>query len=332
MADADLKYFAQDLISAGRMSEDDLLRFRRMTGKDFEISDGEANLLFEVNDAVETPEGWTEYFVNAISSYVLYQTAPQGYVTDENAAWLRARIDHDGVVETETELHLLLSLLKNAHNVTNDIEKFTLDQVGAAVRSGTGYIGKNRQLKPGVIGEAEIHILRRVLYSVSGDQGISISQTEAEFIFDLNEETLAAENHTDWQDLFVKAIANHLMMNTAYNEPSREEALRQENWLESPTNAITIGSLFKSIFDKNHRKSLLNAETDMQNTLEHGSMFTDEVAIANAEKVTDLEATWLIERLNRDGQLDANEKALLDFLKQECPDIHASLTPLLNAA
>ena len=168
------------------MDTDELLEFRRMTGKDFKISANEADILFNINDVVETPDGWPEYFINAISDYLLYQNPPQGYITTAKAAWLRARIDHDGVVESETELALLLSLLKQANNVTDDISE--------------------------------------------GDE--------------------------------------------MFNQPD----------------------------------------------------------MAQAEKITSLEASWLIERLNRDGQLDKNEKALLAYLKQECPNIHANLTPLLNAA
>ena len=349
---ADIKFldFSNDLLAQGTMDADELLEFRRMTGKDFEISSNEADILFKVNNTVETPDDWPEYFINAISHYLLNQTPPQGYITTAKAAWLRARIDHDGVVESETELALLLSLLKQANNVTDDIEKFALEQVGQAVLHGKGYMGKQRELKPGVIGQTEIQILRQVLYSVSSHRGISISQVEAEFIFDLNEKTLEAENHDDWQELFVKAMTNHLMMVTAYEEPDRLEALRQENWLRDESRVVTFGSIFRGVFNKDYGtlvreerkgfsddiKSIFTGTNPTQDKLDaeetNKYMFGNQADMAQAEKITSLEASWLIERLNRDGQLDKNEKALLAYLKQECPNIHANLTPLLNAA
>jgi len=333
---ADIKFldFSDSLLRQGTMDADELLEFRRMTGKDFEISADEADILFKVNDAVETPEGWPEYFINAISHYLLNQTKPERYMTPAKAAWLRARIDHDGVVESETELALLLSLLRQADNVTDGIEQFALEQVGQAVLHGKGYMGKQRELKPGVIGETELYILRQVLYSASGDKGISISRTEAEFIFDLNEATLTAENHDDWQDLFVKAMTNHLMMVTAYEEPDRLEALRQENWLRDTTPSVGISAVFKSIFNKDYKANVGSASDVLygnKDTSQSDKMFND-ADMAEAEKITFDEASWLIERLNHDGQLDANERALLAYLKQECPNIHANLTPLLNAA
>ena len=55
-------------------------------------------------------------------------------------------------------------------------------------------------------------------------------------------------------------------------------------------------------------------------------------AVASAEQVTEREASWLIERINRDGVLNENEKALLKFLEEECPNIHNSLVPMIKAA
>jgi len=72
---ADIKFldFSNDLLAQGTMDADELLEFRRMTGKDFEISSNEADILFKVNNTVETPDDWPEYFINAISHYLLNQ-------------------------------------------------------------------------------------------------------------------------------------------------------------------------------------------------------------------------------------------------------------------
>ena len=54
------------------------------------------------------------------------------------------------------------------------------------------------------------------------------------------------------------------------------------------------------------------------------------LAIGASEPVDEAEAGWLAERINRDGELHDAEKALLMFIKQESPDIHPALKPLLN--
>ena len=52
--------------------------------------------------------------------------------------------------------------------------------------------------------------------------------------------------------------------------------------------------------------------------------------IAVNEQITEEEARWLAERIGRDGTLHENEKALLMFIKQESPDIHPLLQPLMD--
>ena len=331
MSHGSVKTFGASILAKGEITDEELLQLRRKIGKDFQIDEAEANLLFEINDTVKTPKGWSSYFINVISTYMLYQGEPKGYVTESMATWLRARIDHDGVVETVTELGLLLHLIKHAYNITSSLEKFALDQVGQAVMSGKGFIGRNMQLTPGAIGEAEIEILRKVLHGISSEGGISISRMEAEFLFDLNEATLSANNHPSWQRVFVQGIANHLMMLGAYEELDIEEARRLEKWENDPKaigriRDVTIDQVkeafkskpFQGIFDKNEYKT------------DHRHM--NELEAEQAERITRGEADWLIERLNRDNKLDVNEEALLAFLAVECPMIHSSLQTYIKAA
>ncbi len=319
--------FAAEIIQKGNLSEAELLRLRRMVGQDFVIDPIEAELLFQINDTVETPKPWNSYFITVITSYLIDQGQPKGYVTQEQATWLRSRIDHDGVVETVTELGLLLNLITQASNVTDELERFTLQQVGQAVIAGKGYLGQNRKLEPGVIGAVEVELLRKVLYGVSSEGGISISRSEAEFLFELNEATSGANHHQDWQRLFVQGLANHLMMVAAWEEPDIQEAIRRENWLEDSEAGIgkfsdvgikDVVREFKAFFGKRDEPSEF---THM-----------NQEKVAQAEKITLDEASWLIEKLNRDGRLDDNERALLDFLAEECPNIHASLINYMQAA
>lgn len=323
MADAVTIDFSEQISEKGEMSAGDLLKLRRMIGADFEISYDEADILFRLNENVKTPDDWAPYFITVITSFLTQQTPPQGYISDINASWLRSRIEHDGVVDTQVELALLLNVIRYAHNVTDSLELFALEQVTLAVLNGSGYIGKHRKLTPGIIGQTEVEILRQVLYGVSSPGGIGITRMEAEYLIDLNEATLGREHHPDWQRLFVLAIANHLMMQAAWEEPSAQEALRRQNWLEN-----TDGK--QLYWTKSMSNAVENIFGSKSDTLSFHN--TDIADINQAEKVTFAEADWLIQRLNRDGGLDVNEQALLDFLSQECPDIHASLMPYLKAA
>ena len=50
------------------------------------------------------------------------------------------------------------------------------------------------------------------------------------------------------------------------------------------------------------------------------------------ETIDEEEARWLIGRVKRDGVLHENERALLAFIRNTSPNIHASLEPLLKEA
>ena len=54
------------------------------------------------------------------------------------------------------------------------------------------------------------------------------------------------------------------------------------------------------------------------------------VEIVTHEAVTAAEASWLAERIGRDGKMSPNERALLAFLKTESPSIDPALQALVE--
>jgi len=317
-----LREILEKILGAGRFNDADVLAVRRLVFDDGHISVQEADMLFQINNLFGKPDSWFDLFVEGVTHFLVRQTMPHGYINQANAVWLMARIDHDGVVETRSELELLLYVMKIANNVTDELEIYALEQVKKSVLEGRGYLARGHQLQPGIIGEAEVDILRRVLYACSSEGGVGISTREAEALFDLNDAASGAQNHESWQFLFVRAIANHLMMLAAWNEPDMTESLRRENWLESRGPGFVmpdfsgLGAAVKSLFAKQG----------------YEYTHTNSTGIASAERVTEMEAHWLIQRLNKDGKLDKNEKALLRFLREESPETHESLMPYIEAA
>jgi len=317
----------QDMLSANAMTSEQLLTLRREFGADMKISMSEADILFQL-DAIETkPEDWADYFTLVLTTHLVHQGRPEGHINEAMASWLIARIDHDGVVETETELRLLMNILKVAEAPGERLEAYALKQVREAVMTGRGYVGQNK-LTPGVIGKAEIELLRRVFYSVGSSGGMGITKLEAEEIFALNEATSGKDNDPEWQRFFVGAIANHLMMVAAPTTPSKEEILRREAWLESDKS-------LKGSWASLGFKDVLRAFAEVfgrKATETPKSFIMDDAAYQNAVKITNSEASWLVNAIRKDGQIDANERALLDFIREECPEIDAGLRPLLDAA
>lgn len=329
--------FSGLLETPGRIGRSDVLYFRREVFRDGVLSRAEADAILTMNKTVPVKcHEWTEFFLEALTEYAVNQEEPRGYVTTEQAQWLIDRVSDDGVVEA-SELELLVKVLNKSVSSPESLVGFTLSQIVTAVTEGNGPIAAGRQAPKGVIGEAEVELIRRVLYAFGGDSGMAISRTEAEILFDLNERTDKAENHPAWRELFVKAIGNYLMAVAADRPISRDEAIVREDWLEN--NKADVGSmLFGAVWGLGEllSKSFLDDMFDGAHeqiekawAARNARMEAEEAA---ASKITDHEAEWLIEKLTADGVIDQNEQSLLQFIKRESPHVSPIMSGVMEKA
>jgi hypothetical protein len=292
---------------------------------------GEVDRLFAMDEAAtETDPSWTELFIEAVTDYIVEQVQPQGHVSDENANWLIDRISQDGTVKSTTELEMLVKVLEKAQSSPQRLVAFALSQVKKAVVEGEGPLAHGGTLTPGKVGRDEAELMRRILYAFGGDGNIAVTRAEAEVLFDINDATATADNDPAWNELFVKAIANFMMAASGYDVPNRQEALKREEWVDTPSGGV--GSFFSRMASGGLRGAL-NAYRQPSVEQAWGERNArKEAAIASAETVTAEEAEWLARRMGRDGMLQENEKALLRFIRDEAPSIHPSLKSLIAKA
>lgn len=323
MRNQDLDTQLSRILESGKLTVEDIRNLRWSMFGDAHISYTEADMLFDINNQLEDkPTIWADLFIEAITHLLVRQSLPHGYVDQAGAVWLISRIDHDGMLKSETEMELLLNIMRTADNITDDLEVYAMRQVRHAVVEGRGHLSRNRKLVPGIMGKAEVELLREILYSASSEGGIGISKREAELIFDLND-SLAPEGHDpSWQWLFVRAITAHLMMLSAPEEPDRDAKRDQNAWLMADVDSFLPNP---NRFAEGLR-ALFTRDKGPQ------SFIQDFEATHAAERINLSEAMWLIDRLNKDSQLNANERALLAYLKEECADMHELLVPHLKAA
>ena len=322
---ADINAIATD----GHITDADVLALRRaMYGNDHVIDQAEADALFALNDAADgTCAAWPDFFVEAITDYCVHQTRPEGYVTDDMANWLISKVSASGRVKTATELETVIKVMEAAREVPQALEAFAIRQVHEAVLYGDGTTRSQEQLQPGQIGVGEVELLRRILYAAGGDNGLAISRAEAELLFDINDAVSDKAQHPAWADLFVKANVNYLMATRLHHPVSREQALRRDDWLND--REVSIGDFFGRALSGGLRGILDIYRQDAEAEVAARNLQRS-MAIGAAEQVDETEAGWLADRINRDGELHDAEKALLMFIKQESPDIHPALKPLLN--
>ncbi|UCI23569.1 hypothetical protein [Mesorhizobium sp. B2-8-5] len=318
------------LTSKNKITAEDVTMLRHEVFADGVVGRGEAEALFALDQTARDKCGeWAPFFVEAVTDYIVHQEKPEGYISEQNADWLVRTISRDGMVDSRTELELLVHVLEEAKSSPGQLSAYALEQVAHAVIDGKGPLMLG-DLVPGLITKAEVDLLRRILYAYGGDGNIAISKAEAEVLFRINDRTAAAENDPSWNDLFVKAIANYVMCSAGYEPPTREVALRHETFLDEA--GPTLGGFFSrmvsggfaAILEAYHSPGDIEAEWEARNR-------ATEALARRAETIDASEAEWLAERVGG-GQrpLRDNERALLTLIKHASPEIHPALRPLLD--
>jgi hypothetical protein len=320
-----------EIKARGSIKDADVLKLRRNYYEDGIITAEEADVIFALNEAcpVQDP-AWADCFVETITDYLVEQAEPRGYLTAENAQWLIERIARDGRVDSKTELELLVSVLDKARWAPQSLVRFALEQVKQAVLSGRGPLRSGKMLEPGSVGQADVDLLRRILYAAASDGCIAVTRAEAEVLFEINECSSGGDNHPAWTDLFVKAIANCAMAASGYAAPPRETALAGEVWLDRGGN-LSLDAILSGVGPG--LKGLFAGYRER--TAEEGAiaqLMRQKVAIVTHDAVEPVKAAWLAERIGRDGRMTPNEHALLMFLKAEGPMMDPALRALVDKA
>ncbi|MBM3609631.1 MAG: hypothetical protein FJX29_14495 [Alphaproteobacteria bacterium] len=108
-------YAILKLIQAGRITQDDVTMLRREIFTSEAITRDEAEALFRLERAVsEKCEGWTAFFVEAITDHTVWHNRPTGVVNTPQAEWLVSECDR---TKSVTALAVLVNVLAEAHRV-----------------------------------------------------------------------------------------------------------------------------------------------------------------------------------------------------------------------
>lgn len=308
----------------------DVRAMRAFVYPDGVVSRAEVEKLFRLNAAATSvcPE-WRDFFVEAATDHLVYQERPEGYVSDENADWLIKMISQDGVVETLTEVELLVTVLEKAKSSPEKLVAFALEQVAAAVIGSKGALARVPGRLPNIVDRDEVDLIRRVLYAFAGDSNIAVTRAEAEMLLRINDASVEDRNDPAWNDLFVKAMMNFVMFVSGYQTPGREEALRHEAFLDGPNTGV--GGFFSRMVSGGLSAILRRDDVsqDSDDAWRDRNVARD-VAARAAETVDENEARWLAEHLGKSGSLRENERTLLISLRDSAPSIAPALQPLLD--
>jgi hypothetical protein len=314
-----------EIIRRGSIKNVDVLRLKSSYHYDGMITESEADALLRLNEAclIQDPS-WPEFFVEAVTDYVVNQAQPEGYLTAEGAQWLILRVGKDGNVARKTELDLIVNVLDKSRWSPVSLSRIALQQVKRAVVHGDGPLRAGEMSEKGKISEPEVELVRRILYAFGGEGNIAVTRAEAEVLFEINDAIADPQANPAWSELFVKAVTNVVMAASGQAVPTREEALRRDAWLEERDELsphAVLAALVTSSLDavKNAYQEQSSEERALAR-LEH-----QRIEIITNEVITQAEAGWLCDRIGRDGRLTPNEAALVAYLKKESPNIHPDL-------
>lgn len=314
------------MLQRGSIEEVDVLRLKSTYAEAPLMSADEAEAMYALNEACRQQDpGWSVFFVDAMTDYIVNQTEPEGYLTAEEAKRLVERLAPDGRVARKTDLDLIVNVIDVARWSPVGLCRVALDQVKRAVITGEGPLRAGEAPAPGGIRANEVELVRRILYAFGGGACVAIARPEAEALFDINDALVTSEANGAWTDLFVKAVTNCVMAASGLAVPPREEALRRDAWLMEAAGGQSPSDLMSA---------MVAASVDSvraayrEQTLEERALARLEqqrIEIITNEPIASVEAAWLCERMGRDGRLTTGEAALIAYLKRESQRIHPQL-------
>lgn len=302
--------FSSALKAGAILSPEDVLALRRAVWPDGVVARGEAEAIFELHRHARGagPE-WGDFFIEAIADHVLNGTEPRSYVDAETAAWLTGQIARTGEAIGPIELELVVRILEKALNAPATLKAWALAEVERCVLHGKGATRRDGDVRPGIVDEAEVGLMRRIVFAAGGDGALVVSREEAEMLWRIKDSTLGAANAPGWKILFVQAVGNHLMAWSGYRPLERDEAVRLETFMNDHRSSV-LGFLSRM-------RGSPDFEGARQNFGAGDSAERHRAAVDAAEAVTPSENAWLEAGIARDGKRDECEEALLRFLDEE---------------
>lgn len=304
---------AEQVKADGFVSLEEIQALRQLGWGDGKIYREEAEAIFAINNDIRDPsKDWVDFFVEALSEFVLNGADPKGLCDDAEARWLIDAIDHDGVLESMAEMELLVRVVEKAQNVPELLKHYALKQIEQEVLTGVGPLRSGEQLCDASISKGECQILRRIIFASGGHGPAAVSRYDAEMLFRIKDSTLGHDNSNEWQQLFVDGVANYLQgffHANAQLDHARQKEL--EDFIAD--NTASVGRFFGQMAKEmphvhNHFGKVFGRKA------ERGGFRSKMV---EGDLVTAEEADWLDEMIDADGMVDPLERALLERVKQD---------------
>ena len=317
--------FVGKIAGEGVITADDILALRRSIWCDGAVDAAAADAIVALNERIgcARPE-WNDFYVEALTSWLIEQQQPQGCIDERQAAWLTNRIGRSDGPHNRVEAELLVHCLQQAESAPPALGQFAIEIVERTVLAGDHPF----------LGAADVRLLRQLVLAPADRHPGSVGKAEAEMLIRIKNRTLGANNAPEWRGLFVQSVGNYLQGFSGAEPLSRAREAELAEFIHGP--AVGIGDFFRRLAEAKpavvERDGTKNVPTSRWfgrrkslrgpgiGTVINFSGSRPLVFDANAPQPAARAAegtvqSWLGNHIQADQQLDPLERALLDFLK-----------------
>ena len=176
----------------------------------------------------ETPPDWREFFAETLTDHLLQRCDPVEQVDEAKAEWLIAALSRGRRVATASGFSAVMRVIEIAPKVPFMLAAYAIDQLRVALIAGDGPALGKRPHFSRMIDAGDVSMLAHMLTAASGIAGVPVSRAEAEVLFDLHDAVAGGANDPAFDELFFKAIANHLLAAVGVAVPMRNEMLKSD--------------------------------------------------------------------------------------------------------
>lgn len=313
----DLKARTAQIAKLGQLSQSEARLLLNEIYSDGIVSREEAEALFRLNSKLPSPDPeWTDRFVEIVKDYLLLHEKPTGWVTEEEAGWLIAQIDREGHLPNDAEIDLMLSTLRYAEGAPVRLSHYCLEAIA------------ERIIEAGFADDAMTERMRRILHAPAGDGAISISRHEANVLFRINDAIGHAMNSKSWENVFAKAVLNHLV-SAAHPDPMTEEcALTREAWLRDTD--VDVGNFLGRMSGAFVSGKWFDRVSYSEESAARARYYAASEARRSGAKITEEESQWFLKRLGWDKSVTPAERRLVNLMKEDLPAFVRGLSEALR--
>ncbi len=334
-----LSDIAQRVARTGAVTEADVQEIRRIVySGDATISQEEAAHLFAIERGRRHYAAhWSQLFVEALTDHVLNQVPPTGYLSEANATWVESQINASKEPSSDVHVELVARLIEQAAEVPAEFSAYALRLVKDTVIYADTTDALGRGLGAGLVSDADLELLSRILWGAGSEGQLAVSREEAEALFAIADATTGAANSDEFDDFFARAVGNYLIGATGRAVPSRETALR---WATDREYKIDVLGALSRVLAATPRALSPNFVAELLKPVRTLGQDVDaaiaacerarEAAAIVAEVLTPEKAGWLIDRIDRNGTITPAEQALARFVARESAALDASLKGIMS--